>query len=401
MAALESNFDPYSHEFLMDHHGIYRQLREETPVYYNKDHDFYALTHYRDVVAAYGDYETFSSTKGFDLAMAKSGEQAPPAILFMDPPEHRRMRGLVSKSFGARAIGALEGVIEDLVKCYLSVADPAHFDVVGEFSSLFPIEIVASMAGVPEESRQQVKRWVDLANSKVEPGRMERSAASTEAIGKAVMFFYELVQQRRICPADDLISRLLDAEIERGSGETSRLEDLEITGFALVLAGAGGETVTELVGNAVAVFAAHPDQWETLVADRTKIAAAVEELLRYDGPVRYNVRWTMKDTEIQGIPIPAGKAVLLCGPAANRDPAVFEHPNTFDIDRGATQPVHLGFGYGIHTCLGAPLARLETAIAIDHLLDFMPRYKVLWDEARRLEAPTVAGWESLPVTVIR
>ncbi|MBI3228107.1 MAG: cytochrome P450 [Mycolicibacterium cosmeticum] len=399
MAGPDVHFDPYSREFLLDHHDAYRRVRQETPVYYNAERDFYALTHYGDVVNAYRDHETYSSARGFDLAMVKSDQPPPPAILFMDPPDHRRMRGLVSKSFGARSIGALDRAIEELVEHYLAAADPSRFDVVGDFSALFPLEIIAGMAGVPPESRQQVRLWVDETNS-VEPGQMERSAASNAALGNAVMFFYDLVQKRRAEPVDDLISRLLDAEVERENGEVSRLDDLEITGFALLIAGAGGETVTELVGNAMAVFARHPDQWDKLRADRSKVPAAVEELLRYDGPVRYNVRWTLREAVVQGIVIPAGNAVLLCGPAANRDPAVFADPDRFDIDRPQIQPAHLGFGYGIHTCLGAPLARLESVIAINHLLDFMPRYEVLWEEAKRLEAPTVTGWQTLPVRVL-
>ena len=202
MAGTELVFDPYSREFLLDHHNLYRRLREETPVYHNEALDFYALTHYADVAAAYRDVETFSSTRGFDLAMVQSGQPPPPTILFMDPPEHRRVRGLVSKSFGARAIRSLESATDGLVGRYLAAADRARFDVVGDFSALFPVEIIANMAGVPEDSREQVRWWVAEVN-RVDPGKKVDNDERNEILGKSVMFFYDLVQQRILEPLDD------------------------------------------------------------------------------------------------------------------------------------------------------------------------------------------------------
>ena len=197
-----------------------------------------------------------------------------------------------------------------------------------------------------------------------------------------------------------MVSTLIAAKIERDNGETTSLEDYEIALFAMLLGGAGVSTVKNLLGNAVVIFSQHPDQWQKLLDDRTKIPAAVEELLRYDGPVLYNARWTLNEVTLHGITIPAGKPVLLCGASANRDPAVFTDPDVFDIDRDQTEAQHFGFGIGIHTCLGAALARIETAIALEQMLDFMPRYEILWDDAKRMTAINFAGWSDLPVRVL-
>jgi hypothetical protein len=215
------------------------------------------------------------------------------------------------------------------------------------------------------------------------------------------MYYFGLIQQRRESPQDDMISRLIAAEIPGEDGQLRQLDDIEITGFATLLGGAGAETVTKLLGIAAVIFAQHPDQWQTLLDDRDKIPGAVEELLRYEGPVQYNVRWTMKEAHVSGGVIPAGKAVFLIGAAANRDSDAFTDGDTFDIERDQTEAQHLGLGYGVHSCLGAALARMESAVALDRLLDFMPRYEVNWDGLRRVNMQNVAGWQNVPVTVLR
>jgi hypothetical protein len=215
----------------------------------------------------------------------------------------------------------------------------------------------------------------------------------------AAAYCYGLVQERRAQPADDMISTLIAAEIERDNGERTSLGDDEITLFAMLVGGAGTETVTKLVANAVAAFARHPEQWRKLLEEPTKLPAAVEEVMRYDSPVLYVVRKTTKDVVVHGVTIPAGKPVLLCGVAANRDPEVYADPDNFDIDRDQKPAQHLALGYGVHSCLGAALGRMETVIALEHLLDFMPSFEVIWEESQRVNASTVAGWSNLPVKV--
>jgi cytochrome P450 len=393
-------FDPFSEEFFNGPWDIYRRLREEAPVYYNEEYDFYALSRHEDVATAYKDFETYSSAYGLDLASVRSEEPlAAKMIILMDPPEHRNMRSLVNKVFTPRAIEALRPMVTETIDRYITKADAARFDVVGEFSAFFPVEVITQMLGVPEEHRQQVREWVDTSLHR-EPGQIEMSEEGMRAVAESMALNYQLIQQRRAEPQDDMLSRLVAAEITRDDGETESLDDFEIAGFATLLGGAGAETVTKLVGNAAVTFARYPEQWQNLLDDRSKIPAAVEELLRYEPPVHYNVRRSMRDVHLHGVTISEGKPVFLLQASAHRDPEAFTDPDTFDIDRDRTEAQNLGFGYGIHSCLGAALARMETAIALERLLDLMPRYEVIWDECERVAMQNVAGWSHVPVRVL-
>ncbi len=401
MTTSEVVFDPFSEEFFNGPYEIYRRMREESPVYYSEEYDFYALSRHEDVAAAFKDFETYSSAYGLDLATVKSNEPMPiKMIIVMDPPEHRQMRSLVNKVFTPRAIEAMRPMVTETIDRYISRADPHRFDVVQDFSARFPVEVITQMLGVPEEYRQQVGQWVDTSLRR-EPGQIEMSEEGLQAVGESIGLYYQLIQERRAEPRDDMFSRLIAAEVTREDGEKETLDDLEIAGFATLLGGAGAETVTKLIGNAAATFARFPDQWQMLLDDRTKIPAAVEELLRYEAPNQYNVRRSMKEVTLHGVTIPAGKPVFLLGGSANRDPEAFTDADTFDIDRNRAEAQNLGFGYGVHSCLGAALARMESAVALERLLDFMPRYEVLWDECKRVAAQNVAGWSSVPVRVLR
>ncbi|WP_299559929.1 cytochrome P450 [uncultured Mycolicibacterium sp.] len=392
-------FDPYSEEFFDNPFGIYRRLRDEAPIYYDEEEDFYALSRHEDVAAALKDHESFSSSRGCDLAMVRSGEVPQKSIIFMDPPEHRHMRSLLNKAFTPRAVQSQRETITELVRHYLGKADPDNFDVVQDFSGPFPVEVITRMAGVPEEYRQQVREWVDTSLHR-EPGRIGQTEEGMQANIATAMFYYDLVQKRRAEPQDDMISRLIAAEIPDENGGMRKLDDIEIAGFATLLGGAGAETVTKLLGTAMVVFARHPDQWQKLLDDRSKIPDAVEELLRYEGPVQYNVRFTLKEAQVPSGTIPAGKPVFLLKASANRDERAWTDPDVFDIDRDRTESQNLALGYGIHSCLGAALARLESAIALEHLLDFMPRYEVQWDGLKRVHMQNVAGYSHVPVKVL-
>jgi len=321
------------------------------------------------------------------------------SIIFMDPPEHRHMRSLLNKAFTPRAVQSQRETITELVRHYLGKADPDNFDVVQDFSGPFPVEVITRMAGVPEEYRQQVREWVDTSLHR-EPGRIGQTEEGMQANIATAMFYYDLVQKRRAEPQDDMISRLIAAEIPDENGGMRKLDDIEIAGFATLLGGAGAETVTKLLGTAMVVFARHPDQWQKLLDDRSKIPDAVEELLRYEGPVQYNVRFTLKEAQVPSGTIPAGKPVFLLKASANRDEQAWTDPDVFDIDRDRTESQNLALGYGIHSCLGAALARLESAIALEHLLDFMPRYEVQWDGLKRVHMQNVAGYSHVPVKVL-
>lgn len=395
-------FDPFSQEYFDDPYEIYRRMRQDAPVYYNAQHDFYALTRHEDVAAAFKDPATYSSAYGVDLSMVRAG--GPPAgvriLQFMDPPEHRHMRSVLNKLFTPRAIQDQRTRITSIIDKYLAAVDTDEFDIVHQFTAPFPVEVITTWLGVPEDHVQHARHWTD-ASMRREPGQTEIDEAGMQAIMESAAYYFECIQEHRAHPRDDLFTLLIDAEIERDDGSTSHLTDIEIIGFAQQLGGAGAETVTKLLASAVYLFARHPEQWAALLDDRAKIPAAIEELLRYDNPVQYDVRRSMRDVTLHGVTIPAGKPVFLMLASANRDPDVWTAADTFDIDRDRVEAQNLGLGYGIHSCLGAALARMESAIALERLLDFMPRYEVESDRCERVHMTNVIGWANVPVRVHR
>ena len=397
-------FDPYSDDFFNSPYETYRRMRDEAPVYHNARYDFYALTRYEDVAPALKDFDTYSSAKGITLDMVKANDLAKLSmptgklIIMMDPPEHERMRKLVNRVFTPRAITALESMISQKIYDVVKTLDPGSFDAVADFSALFPVEIITEMLGVPAEDRQQLRLWMDTGLER-EHGSMGPSREGIEAMMASGAYYYDLIQQRRADPQDDMISRLIDTEITE-DGEVRRLDDIEIAGFANMLGGAGAETVTKLVGNAMVVFAENPGQWQKLREDRDKVTAAFEELLRYEGPSQYQVRCSRRDATLHGMTIPAGSAVVLINGSATRDERVFPDPDRFDIDRVRKFGYNLGFGYGIHSCLGAALARIEGRIAIEALLDLIPRYEVDRAGLRRVHMTNVCGWSNVPVRAL-
>jgi cytochrome P450 len=391
-------FDPFSEEFFNGPYETYRRMRDEIPVYYSQKWDFYALTRYDDVAPATKDHETYSSAKGATLDMVKAPEQAiplPKVIISMDPPEHQKMRKLVSSVFTPRAIASLEDMVREKIHDIIATLDPTSFDIVADFSALFPVEIITAMLGVPVEDRQQIRIWNDLLLER-KPGQIHITEEGFEASVAVGMYYYGLVQRRREKPEDDMISRLIETEIER-EGEVEKLTDVDITGFATLLGGAGAETVTKLIGNAMVAFTEFPSEWAKLRADRSKVPAAVEELLRYEAPSQYQVRVVTRDVSLHDTTIPEGSAVLLVTGAATRDERMFPEPDRVDIDRERKMGFNLALGYGIHSCLGAALARMESRIALDALLNFIPEYEVDRDGLRRVAMSNVSGWSNVPV----
>ena len=330
--------------------------------------------------------------------MVQSDDPVPPLIIMMDPPDHRRMRSLVNKVFTPRAMAAQREMITEQITSFLDQVDSTQFDVVADFSALFPVEVITRMMGVPPEYRQQVRIWLDQQLHR-EPGNIGTSEEGIQAGMETGLMYYNLIQQRRAEPADDMISALISAQVPRDDGSLTSLDDVEIAGFASLLGGAGAETVTKLVGNAVVTFARNRDQWQLLLDDRSKIPAAIEELLRYEAPAQYVVRYSMKDVHLHGEVIPAGKPVLLVAGSANRDERAFTDADAFNIERDRSEAQNIGLGYGVHSCLGAALARMESAIALEQLLDFMPNYDVLEDGLRRVAMTNVAGWSNVPVRI--
>jgi cytochrome P450 len=397
------DFDPFSDVFFNDPYPTYRRMRDEAPVFYSEKYDFYALSRHADVTAAYKNFETFSSSRGVDLNTIKNGFMnrldmpVPKLIIMIDPPDHNRLRVLVSRVFTPRAIGSMEPTVRGIITRFLDEADPKKFDVVADWSTKFPVEIISTMLGVPEENRQNIKKWLDRSLTR-QPGEIGISEDGIEAGMEAGLFYYELIVKKRENPGDDMISRLIEANVTREDGTETSLDDVEIAGFVSLLGGAGAETVTKLVGNAPVCFADNPEQWQKILDDPDKIPGAVEELLRYHPPAQYVCRYTLKDIEIHGVTIPAGKPVLLINGSASRDERVYENPDVFDIEREQGQ--NIGFGYGVHSCLGAALARMESKIALELMRERMPKFEVDRAALRRVNMTNVAGYASVPVTVL-
>jgi cytochrome P450 len=402
VTATPVEFDPFSEEFFNDPYEMYRRLRDEAPIYYSEHYGFYALSRFADVLAAHRDWETFSSAHGVELfLLSKDPEEIRSYrnIIMMDPPEHDRFRSLVSRVFTPRAVIALEPMIREVICSFLDrLNDALEFDAVADFAAPFPVEVISRMLGVPEEDRQQIRHRIDLTLRR-QPGQMAPSTENQQAVVENGIYFRELTVEKRKNPGADMLSRLTQVTVDRGDGVETGLDDAEITGFAALLGGAGAETVTKLVGNAVVLFDRNPDQWRKVVDDRAKIPHAVEEILRYWPPSQYQGRFSRQERTLESGTVPAGYPTLLITGAATRDPRAFEHPDEFDIER---QPgITIGFGHGVHSCLGAALARMESRIALEELLSRWQRLEV--DEAglRRVQMANVAGYSNVPVRAIR
>jgi cytochrome P450 len=386
-------YDPFSAEIDRNVHAVWRLMREQQPVYWNERYGFWALSRFEDVWTGYHDTATFSSTHGVQPE-ALDKPVGLPLVIFMDPPEHDWMRKLVSPAFTPRRIAALEARVIDLVDQYLDpFVGSAGFDYVEQFGALLPPMVIGHMLGVAEADRDLVRRWFDVILHH-EEGSTERSAAALAAITALLDYGSALIAERRRHPGDDMITILLGAEIDDGSGPR-RLTEPEVVSFIMLLAGAGVETVARLLSWAAVTLARHPDQRQVLVEDPSLIPSAVEELLRYEAPGPVAGRWTLRPYRAHGVEIPAGSKVLLLIGSANRDRREFDEPDRFDVRREIKR--HISFGYGAHFCLGAALARLETRLALAGTLARFPRWDIDPSELVPVQTSTVRGFSSVPI----
>lgn len=391
-------FDPFSRDFFDDPYDTYADLREHAPCYHSEQYDFYALSRFDDVVTAHRDFETFTSTHGQTYEQLASHQPAElGSIISMDPPEHTRYRKLVSRSFTPRSIGSYEALVREIISGYLDpLMGRRQFDILEEFAAPFPVEIISTILGVPAEDRQQIRHWTDEMLHREEGSAMSSQGAAEAGMAQG-MYLFQLSQQKRAEPADDMLTALIKAEVETEDGETTHLDDAEIAGFGTLLAAAGSETVTKLVGNAVVLFGRHPDQWAKVLDDPAVIGNAVEEILRYWAPSQYQGRYSTVDSTWHGVTIPKHKPVFLITGAANRDPRRYDDPDRFDITREPGLAV--GLGHGLHVCLGAALARLESRVAIEEIARRWPAFQVEESCLRRVQMSNVAGYSSVPITV--
>lgn len=391
------DFDPFSRDFFDNPYDTYSRLREEAPCFHSDRYDFYAMSRYEDVVAVSRDTDNFTSTHGltydqltdpdYDKAMNRT-------IIVMDPPEHTRYRKLVSRSFTPRSIDNYEGLVRTQIAKYLDpLMDRDEFDLVEDFSAPFPVEIICAILGVPEADWQMIRHQTDAMLHREEGQATSGDAQMEAAIGQAV-YFIEFVASKRDHLADDMASALIDAQVETEDGELVSLTNEEIAGFCSLLAAAGSETVTKAVANGGVLFHRNRGEWEKLKNDPTKMANAVEEVLRYWAPSQYQGRLSVNPTEWHGVTIQPGRPVFLLTGSANHDHREFEDPDRFDIDR--QQSLTLSLGHGIHTCLGAALARLECRVALDEIRLRWPDFAVDESGCERVQMSNVAGYSSVP-----
>jgi cytochrome P450 len=396
-------FNPFSADFFDDPYATYKRLRDEAPVYHSEHYGFWALSRYNDVVAAHRDWKTFSSAHGLTLDQLTDPNNmvGGTSIIMMDPPEHDRMRKLVSRVFTPRAVASLEPLMREVITSYLDpLRGEKQFDAVADFSAPFPVEVISAILGVPKADRQQIRLWTDDMLHR-EPDDPRPSQQGIESSINQVVYFLGLIAEKRKRPGDDMITQLTEVEVSRDElGDVegpSKLTDEEIAGFATLLAAAGSETVTKQVGSGVVLFHRNPTEWRKLLDDPSKFVPAVEEVLRYWAPSQYQGRLTHAPASFDGGTIPEGVPVFLLTGAANRDERAYEDPDRFDIDR--PQQLSVGLGHGIHACLGAALARLESKIAFEEFASRWPSYEVDDSGLRRVQMSNVAGFSNVPISI--
>jgi cytochrome P450 len=389
------SYDPYDVEINADPYPVYRRLREEAPLYRNDEFDFYALSRFADVEGGLVDRETYISGRGAILELIKAGIEMPPGVLiFEDPPIHTLHRGLLSRVFTPKKMNALEPQIRDFCTRSLDpLVGAGGFDFVRDLGAQMPMRVIGMLLGIPDQDQEAIRDHSD-ASLRTKPGKPMEVSEDGFATGEV---FAEYIDWRSEHPSDDLMTQLLQAEFEDEAGTTRRLTREEVLTYVNVVAGAGNETTTRLIGWAGNVLADHPDQRRDLVEDRSLIPNAIEELLRYEPPAPHVARYVSRDVEHYGQQVPEGSVMMFLVGAANRDDRRFHDGDRFDIRRDIGQ--HLTFGYGIHFCLGAALARLEGRIALEEVLQRFPEWDVDRDNARLSPTSTVRGWESLPVVV--
>jgi cytochrome P450 len=395
MTATDLYYDPYDFDIDADPYPIWKRLRDEAPLYYNEKYDFYAVSRFDDVERCSIDWRTYRSGRGSVLEIIKAGVEIPPgSILFEDPPTHDVHRSLLSRAFTPRRIAELEPKVRAFCARSLDpLVGTSGFDFIADLGAQMPMRTIGMLLGIPEEDQEAIR---DRSNEglRLKEGVPSENPRTMTGTGDDLA---DYVDWRAKHPGDDIMTELITAEFEDHTGVRRTLTREEILGYIGLLAGAGNETTTRLIGWTGKVLAEHPDQRRRLVEDRSLVPDAIEELLRYEAPSPVQARYVARDVEHDGHVVPEGNVMVLLTAAGNRDERHFPDPDRFDI--GRTIDHHLSFGYGIHFCLGAALARLEGRVALDEVLSRFPEWDVDWDHAEQAHTSTVRGWEKLPVHV--
>ncbi len=390
-------YDPYTSINDPDPYPLYKRMRDEAPLYYNEKHDFYAVTRYEDCERGLVDAKRYISGRGGILELIKANIELPPGnLIFEDPPAHDVHRSLLSRVFTPRRVSALEPKIREFCARSLDpLVGAGEFDFITNLGAEMPSRVMGLLFGIPDEDLDRVRRGTD-ANLRVKPGEAMQ-VDENPTFGSEM--YEEYIDWRMKHPSDDLMTDLLNTEFEDEHGVTRTLTRAEALLYTTVVSGAGNETTTRLIGWFGKLLAEHPDQRRDIVEDRSLLQNTIEEVLRYESPGPQIGRYVPEDAEMYGETVPAGSAILFVVSAANRDERRWADADRFDIHRRVGQ--HLAFGYGIHYCLGAALARLEGRIALDEVLNRLPEWDVDLERARIAPTSTVRGYETLPARVVR
>ena len=395
-AASESplEFNPYGYENHEDPYPTYARLRSEAPAYRNDDFDFWAISRHADVLAAFRNVAALSNANGVSIDPSAWGPHAETTMSFlaMDPPRHTRMRTLIGKGFSPRMVGNMEQRIREIALEHLEPAlESGSFDFIADFAGKLPMDVVSELVGVPKQDRAELRRLADLVMHR-EEGLFDVPVAGQEAAMSLVVYYADMVAERRTQRREDLTSELIDAQIDG-----QHLTDDEIIGFLVLMVVAGNETTTKLLGNAWWWASQNPAEQAKPFADPTRVVDWVEETLRFDPSSQMLARLVRQPLCVAETTIEPGARVVLLIGSANRDETVFEEPTRYNLDRDASK--HVAFGSGRHFCMGAPLARLEARVALEELVAHVKRYDIDETRATRVHSINVRGFATLPTTV--
>ena len=400
MTAIDTElyWDPFDQALRADPYAVWRRLRDEAPVWHNPRHDFWVLSRFDDIEAAHKDTATFLSGHGTILETMQPSPLPTTQIISMDPPSHTRLRALVSRAFTPRRIGSVEeharATCTELLDAQIG---NASFDYVQEFAAILPPTVISLLLGVPRSDRDELRRQVDAIFYSGDDDIAFVNPVSRAAQQEVFDYLVVQIRDRVANPREDLFTALAQAEITEDDGTVHGMTAEEAADFSKLLFIAGSETVARLLGWSATVLCGHPDQREELAADPSLIPNTVEELLRFEAPSPVNARWTARDVELHGVTIPAGSKVVLLTGSAGRDERKYPEPDRFDIRRHFDH--HVTFGYGVHFCLGAALARMEGRVAIEETLRRWPTWSIDEDRAVLLPSSTVRGYQYLPIIV--
>ncbi|UXA19237.1 cytochrome P450 [Mycobacterium sp. SMC-4] len=398
MTTMDLRWDPFDRTLHAEPYSVWKRMRDEAPVYYNDQYDFYALSRFDDVMTASLDTETFSSEHGITLDMITEDPWGPPkAMIMMDPPDHTAMRKMVNRTFFRSRIAQLEDHVRRLCQGYLDRhVGSGGFDYVEDFSAKLPVMVISSLLGFPEEDHDNLREWSDAQVHRDE-GNPERTAAGDEASAQLFAYYREQIALRRGHRTTDVVGDLMASDLVAPGADPRQLDDGELLVFIAMINVAGNETVARLLGWAALTLARNPEQRATLVENPGLIGGAVEELLRYDAPSPIQGRFSLRDSTYHDITIPAGSKVALLTGSAGRDERQYERPDTFDVTRTGIR--HISFGHGAHFCLGAALARLEARVALEETLKRFPEWEVDERNVSYVHTNSVRGPASVPISL--